>query len=87
MEGFLEKVLARKEAGLPLNQRQEEFLAEYERLRNVIIEPGLYKTSQHISVEVISVNEEMQTAVVRTAKSGVEKERTLHWCRKNLVKM
>lgn len=69
-----------------MTPRQQQYLAEYERLKHITITPGSYKTVQHIDVEVVEVDETTETALVRTSKSGAERVRTLHWCRKNLVK-
>jgi hypothetical protein len=69
-----------------MSESQQKYLAEYEKYKNVIIIPGLYKTTEGIDIEIISINNETQTAETKTVKSGYERTRTLHWCRKHLIR-
>lgn len=66
---------------------QQRYIEEYEKYKHIVVEPGEYylKSNPAISLIVVSVHEEIERAVVKTVKSGNERERTLHWCRKNLV--
>ena len=85
MDGYLEKILKRIDAGLPLNEKQQKFIDGYNSLKNISMHIGEYKSDQFILMEIVSIDQEKQTAVVKTTKSGVEKVKTLHWCRKHLV--
>lgn len=68
--------------------REEEVRAEIERLKNIPIQPGNYiHLTEPIKYSIISVDEENQTAIVRTEKSGFDRARTLHWCRKHLKRI
>ena len=44
------------------------------------------RSNPTIKVMIMSINEAAERALVKTLKSGNERERTLHWCRKNLVR-
>ena len=67
---------------------QERYLQEYEKYKHIQLEKGEYmmKSNPTIKVMIMSINEEAERALVKTLKSGNERERTLHWCRKNLVR-
>jgi hypothetical protein len=65
--------------------RAEETRREIERLKTIEILPGEYvHKTELVGYTVISVNNEEQTALVKTTKSGFEKTKTLYWCRKRL---
>ncbi len=66
---------------------QQRYLEEYEKYKHIEITPGEYylKSNPTIKLVVISVHEDINRVLVKTVKSGNERERTLHWCRKNLV--
>ena len=66
---------------------QQRYLEEYEKYKHIEIIPGEYhlKSNPTIKVIVLSVHKDIARALVKTMKSGNERERTLHWCRKNLV--
>ena len=66
---------------------QQKYLEEYEKYKHIEVVPGEYylKSNPAISLVVVSICEDLTRAVVKTVKSGNERERTLHWCRKNLV--
>jgi len=67
---------------------QQRYLEEYEKYKHIQLEEGEYamKSNPTIKVMIMSINEEAERALVRTLKSKNERERTLHWCRKNLVR-
>ena len=69
------------------SERQLEYLREYERLKHIEVIPGEYRNSSGISFEITDVDKASETATVKTVKSGLTRERTLHWCRKNLVRI
>jgi hypothetical protein len=67
---------------------QRKYLEEYEKYKHVQLEEGEYvmKSNPAIKVAIVSINEETERALIKTLKSGNERERTLHWCRKNLAR-
>jgi len=67
---------------------QQRYLQEYEKYKNVKVQEGEYhmRSNPTIKVMIMSINEAAERVLVRTLKSGNERERTLHWCRKNLVR-
>jgi hypothetical protein len=67
------------------SQRQLEYLQEYERLKHIEVIPGDYENSSGIKFQILSIDKDSDTAQVKTVKSGLVKNRTLHWCRKNLL--
>jgi len=71
-----------------VSQRQQEYLDEVERLKDVVITPGVYKMKNNNSVlvHILSVSEEENKVIIRNPKNGNERERTLHWCKKRLTK-
>jgi hypothetical protein len=67
--------------------RADQTRKEIESLKHIQILPGEYvHVSEPIRYIVVLVDEDTQTAIVRTAKSGFERLRTLYWCRKHLRK-
>lgn len=64
--------------------QKEKYLEEFEKYKHIQINLGDYKNKDGIEFEIVSISNE--TADVKTKKSGVIKTRTLHWCRKYLIK-
>jgi hypothetical protein len=69
--------------------RAEETRKEIERLKSIEILPGEYQliSQPGIIYEILSTDENSQTALVKTVKSGFEQTKTLHWCRKRLKRV
>ena len=67
---------------------QQKYLKEYEKYKHIQVEEGEHhmKSNPTIRVMIMSINDEAERVLVKTLKSGNERERTLHWCRKNLVR-
>tara|TARA_R110002020_G_scaffold124200_4_gene281151 strand:- start:1283 stop:1537 length:255 start_codon:yes stop_codon:yes gene_type:complete len=67
---------------------QQRYLQEYEKYKHIQIDKGEYhmRSNPTIKVMIMSINEAAERVLVKTLKSGNERERTLHWCRKNLVR-
>ena len=70
-----------------MSDHQKRYLEEYQKYAHIKIDVGDYTHSEGIAVEVIEVNEDEEWAIVRTKSSGVERKRTLHWCRKRLTRV
>jgi len=70
-----------------VSKMKQKYLEEYEKYKNVKIKHQTYKlkSNRNILYEVFDVDESGEKAIVKSVASGVERERTLHWCRKNLM--
>tara|TARA_Y100001963_G_C6656172_1_gene388155 strand:- start:266 stop:487 length:222 start_codon:yes stop_codon:yes gene_type:complete len=70
-----------------LTKGQKKYMEEYEKYKDVVIQPGYYvnKNRPVVQYEVISVG--IKEAVIRTMKTGYVTTKTLHWCRKNLLEV
>ena len=71
-----------------MSKMKEKYLEEYKKYESVCIEPGVYKlkTNNSILFEVYDIDTPNEIAQIRTLQSGVTRYRTLHWCRKNLIR-
>ena len=72
-----------------LTKSQKKYFEEFEKYKHINVSIGIYqmKNNSNIRVEIQTINEEIETAIVKTLKSGYSKERTFHWCRKNLERI
>mgnify|MGYP003153504604 CR=1 FL=1 len=70
-----------------LSKGQQRYLEEYEKYKEVIVEPGLYfnKNRPIVEYEVLSVG--VDEVTIKTVKSEHVTTKTLHWCRKNLTRI
>lgn len=71
-----------------MSTRQEQYLQEYEAHKHIEVLEGLhhFKSGAHIKVMVSEIDLEKETASLTNLKTGTIRTRTLHWCRKNLVR-
>jgi len=69
-----------------MSKMKEKYLQEYEKYRHVKIEHRKYKLKSNGSIiyEILDISEDKDKAIIKSVASGMERERTLHWCRKNL---
>ncbi len=72
-----------------VSQNQQKYLEEYEKFKHIEVCPGIYtrKSRAHIQIQVESVNAEDEKVTMKTLSSGHRFVKTLHWCRKNLVRI
>jgi hypothetical protein len=65
---------------------QKAYQESYEKYKDVVIGLGLYesKTQGHVKMEIISI--EGDSVSLKDIRTGNVKVKTLHWCRKSLVK-
>ena len=72
-----------------MSKMKQKYLEEYERYKNVKIKHQTYKlkSNRNILYEVLDVDEAREKVIIKSIASGVERERTLHWCRKNLLSL
>jgi hypothetical protein len=70
-----------------LTKGQKKYMEEFEKYKDVVIEPGYYlnKNRPMIQYEVVSVG--VDEVVLKTVRSGYLTTKTLHWCRKNLTEV
>ena len=70
-----------------LTKGQKKYMEEYEKYKDVVIQPGFYinKNRPIIEYEVVSIG--VDEAVIKTVKSNHVTTKTLHWCRKNLMEV
>ena len=70
-----------------LTKSQKKYSEEFEKYKDMIIQPGFYinKNRPIIEYEVLSLG--LDEAVLKTVKSGHVTTKTLHWCRKNLMEI
>jgi len=70
-----------------ISEKQKKYLEEVERLKDVKIEPGIYhhRNGKQLIYKILSVDEE-KNLVYLQGKNGSDQIKTLHWCKKNLIK-
>jgi hypothetical protein len=73
----------------PLSKNQEMYFQEYEKYKHIEILTGDYKlkTTADVVITVMSINLEKEEVAFITKHSGVRNIKTLHWARKNLIKI
>jgi hypothetical protein len=66
---------------------KEKYLKEYEKYKDVQLTLGRYrlKSNQTVVFDILDIDEANEKALVRSVSTGIERKRTLHWCRKNLI--
>lgn len=69
-----------------MKESQRKYLEEYEKYKHISVTEGSYhiKDKPYLKYEVVSVDTEEEKAVI--VREGSKQIKTLHWCRKNLVK-
>jgi len=69
-----------------MKESQRKYLEEYEKHKHISIAEGSYhiKDKPYLKYEVVSVDAKEEKAVIE--REGLKQTKTLHWCRKNLVK-
>ena len=72
-----------------MRDSKKKYLEEYEKYKDVELqlnEVYAKKSRTTEKVEIIDIDEESQMARIKNLRSEVLTTRTLHWCRKNLIK-
>ena len=72
-----------------MRDSKKKYLEEYEKYKNIELflnEVYAKKSRTTEKVELIEVDEHAQVARVKNLRTGVLQTKTLHWCRKNLIK-
>tara|TARA_B100000029_G_C17271398_1_gene849959 strand:+ start:527 stop:751 length:225 start_codon:yes stop_codon:yes gene_type:complete len=66
------------------------YLNEYNKYKNIQLsldEVYVKKSRTTEKVILLEIDEEAEVARVKNVRTGVLQTKTLHWCRKNLVKL
>ena len=72
-----------------MRDSKKKYLEEYEKYKDVELqlnEVYAKKSRATEKVEIIDIDEESQMARIKNLRSEVLTTKTLHWCRKNLIK-
>ena len=72
-----------------MRDSKKKYLEEYEKYKDVDIQLNeVYSKKSKTSekVEVIDIDEASQMARVKNLRTETLQTKTLHWCRKNLIK-
>lgn len=73
-----------KEKFMKISAKQNEYLLEFEKFKDVEILPGRqYILNDRITVSVVSYDSETNSCEIQS-KSGIITKKTAHWARKNL---
>ena len=72
-----------------MKESKKRYLEEYEKYKNVELELNeVYSKASRASekVELVEIDEEAKVARIKNLRTEVLQTKTLHWCRKNLIK-
>jgi len=72
-----------------MRDSKRRYLEEYEKYKDVELQLNeVYSKKSRTTekVEIIDIDEEAQMARIKNLRSEVLSTKTLHWCRKNLIK-
>jgi len=72
-----------------MRESKKRYLEEYEKYKDVDIQLNeVYSKKSRTTekVEIIEIDDDAQVARVKNLRTEVLQTRTLHWCRKNLIK-
>ena len=72
-----------------MRDSKKKYLEEYEKYKDVeLVLNEVYSKASRTSekVELVEIDEESQMARVKNLRTETLLTKTLHWCRKNLIK-
>tara|TARA_R110000824_G_scaffold36844_8_gene113953 strand:- start:975 stop:1211 length:237 start_codon:yes stop_codon:yes gene_type:complete len=72
-----------------LRESKKRYLEEYEKYKDIELalnETYSKKTKESEKVQLTEIDETAQVAIVENLRTGNTQVKTLHWCRKNLIK-
>ena len=72
-----------------MKESKKRYLEEYEKYKNVDLQLNeVYSKKSKVSekVELVEIDEESQMARIKNLRTETLLTKTLHWCRKNLIK-
>ena len=75
--------------GENMRESKRKYLEEYEKYKDINIQLNeVYSKKSRTTekVEIIEIDEESEMARIKNLRTEVLTTKTLHWCRKNLIK-
>ena len=72
-----------------MRESKRRYLEEYEKYKDIVLELNeVYSKKSKTSekVEIVEIDEESEMARVKNLRTEALVTKTLHWCRKNLIK-
>ena len=72
-----------------MRDSKKKYLEEFEKYKDVDLqlnEVYAKKSRSSEKIEIIDIDEESQMARIKNLRTEVLTTKTLHWCRKNLIK-
>ena len=72
-----------------LRESKQRYLEEYEKYKDIQLtlnETYSKKSKQTEKVQLIEIDETANVAIVKNLRTENTQIKTLHWCRKNLIK-
>ena len=72
-----------------MKESKKRYIEEYEKYKNVDLqlnEVYAKKSKASEKVELVEIDEESQMARIKNLRTETLLTKTLHWCRKNLIK-
>tara|TARA_A100001391_G_scaffold146930_1_gene104376 strand:- start:54 stop:275 length:222 start_codon:yes stop_codon:yes gene_type:complete len=72
-----------------MRESKRKYLEEYEKYKDINIQLNeVYSKKSRTTekVEIIEIDEESEMARIKNLRTEVLTTKTLHWCRKNLIK-
>ena len=70
-----------------VSENQQKYLEEFEKYKHVRLSKSeIYVKKSMITEKVIlkKIDKKKKVAIIKNIRTGTEREKTLHWCRKNL---
>ena len=68
----------------------EKYLQEYEKYKHIVLELGctyVKKSKAGEKIQIISIDKDNEKATLKNLRTENILTKTLHWCRKNLIKL
>ena len=72
-----------------MRESKRKYLEEYEKYKDINIQLNeVYSKKSRTTekVEIIEIDEDSEVARIKNLRTEVLTTKTLHWCRKNLIK-
>jgi len=72
-----------------LRESKQRYLEEYEKYKDVQLtlnETYFKKSKQTEKVQLVEIDETANVAIIKNMRTENTQIKTLHWCRKNLIK-
>ena len=86
---MMDSVLRAQANGFLLSTKQQKYLEEYEKYKDVILEIGpqyCIKDNRHLKYLILEITEDEKVTLQRVCDNPYTVVKTAHWSKKNLVK-